>query len=170
MVNRSTQPAVTPQLCSRDDHLARIRALQRVSGRGLWLVVSFLLVSLFAYAAAGKDSVFGAQVRRLFGAPPEPHWISAALFVYIFSAIILTLGRMMEGTLTGKGWSHIAYLAAFYAFYLTTGTLEENFWAVFATGITVLSLEGYRFWTICSEKIRESQEEIERLDRWAGFS
>jgi len=170
MPDGSLQSTASRRPATREDHLERIRVLQGRAGRGLWLVVNFVFCSVVSYAAAGQDALLGERVRGYLGEPPDPLLISTALFVYVFSAVILTLGRIMEGKLTGGGWTHLAYLGAFYLFYLFAGALEEHFWAVFAAGMTVLSLEGYRIWTICTEKIRESEEAIERLARLEGFS
>jgi len=151
-------------------HVERIRVLREESVRGLWFLAVFLLVSLCSYAAIAYCPDVNPVILTYLGPPPPPHLIGIALFVYVFSAIVLVLGRMMEGESSRGGWSHLGYLTAFYLFYLLAGALEENFWAVFATGMTVLSLEGYRIWNACAEKIRECQEELERMDRWAGFS
>lgn len=154
----------------RQKHLTKIRVLHKQASRGLWLLILFLLCSLLAYSGFDLLPTLNDTVHKFLGAPPPAHFISAALFVYIFSAIILVLGRMMEGKTTRGGWPHLGYLLAFYAFYHLAGALEEHFWAVFATGVTVLGLEGYRIWNTCAELIRESEEELARLERWEGFS
>jgi len=154
----------------RQGHVARIRVLREESVRGLWFLIVFLMVSLGSYAAIEYYPVLKPVLHDYLGPPPPSHLISMALFVYVFSAIVLILGRMMEGREPRGGWQHLGYLVGFYLFYLVAEALEENFWAVFATGLTVLSLEGYRIWNACAEKIRECQEAIERMDRWSGFS
>ncbi|PLY10589.1 MAG: menaquinol oxidoreductase [Desulfuromonas sp.] len=165
----------TPETHPVDDDprhtlLLQIHSLQRQASRGLWLLVLFLLSSLLAYGSFGMLPTLSPETWDLLGPPPPPHLISAALFVYIFSAIILTLGRMMEGGNTRGGWQHLGYLLVFYSFYHVAGELEAHFWAVFATGVTVLSLEGYRIWNCCTEQIRENREELERLERMVDFT
>jgi len=154
----------------RHELVCQIRSLQRQASRGLWLLTFFLLSSLLAYSGFELLPSLSPSMWEFLGSPPPAHLISAALFVYIFSAIILILGRMMEGRNTRGGWQHLGYLMVFYGFYHVAGELEAHFWAVFATGLTVLALEGYRIWTSCTDLIRENQEALERLDRMAGFS
>jgi len=154
----------------RHELVCHIRSLQKQASRGLWLLVLFMLCSLLAYSRFELLPSLSPSARAFLGPPPPAHLISAALFVYIFSAIILILGRMMEGRNTRGGWQHLGYLLVFYGFYHVSGELEEHFWAVFATGVTVLALEGYRVWTSCGELIRENQEELDRIERMAGFS
>jgi hypothetical protein len=94
--------------------------------------------------------------------------ISAALLLYLFSAIILTLARMMEGTGKTGGIAHLGYLAAFYFFYHFSGNMEVHFWAVFAAGITILSLESYHLWQHCREEIQKERALLADMDNRAG--
>jgi hypothetical protein len=95
--------------------------------------------------------------------------ISAALLLYVFSAIILILARMMGGSGRSGGVSHVVYLAGFYLFYHFSGKLPENFWAVFAAGATVLGLESYHLWIYCSEEIGRQREVLGFLDGKPGW-
>jgi hypothetical protein len=104
------------------------------------------------------------SVRATLGHPPAANLISALLILYIFSAIILTLSRMMSGSGQYSGLSHVGYLTGFYVFYHFSGTLPENFWAVFVAGITILGLESYHIWIYCSEEIEKERETLAALD------
>ena len=44
-------------------------------------------------------------------------------------------------------------------------SLDENFWAVFGSGITILGVESYRIWTFCAEGISKNMEDIEYVNR-----
>jgi hypothetical protein len=90
--------------------------------------------------------------------------ISAVLLLYIFSAIILILSRMMSGSGKYGGIGHVGYLAGFYFFYHFSGRLPENFWAVFAAGVTIFGLESYHLWIYCSEEIAREREALALLD------
>ena len=59
------------------------------------------------------------------------------------------------------GFRHLGYLAALYGFYAVAGGLEGNLWAVFVGGLSVLGLEGYRFWSQCRQKARGEEEGLE---------
>ncbi len=43
-------------------------------------------------------------------------------------------------------------------------TPVDNFWAVFAAGLTIIGLEGYYNWVRCTNLIREEREIIRKLD------
>jgi hypothetical protein len=103
---------------------------------------------------------FPPGVRELLGQPPSADMVSAALLIYSFSAIILTLSRMMSGDGKFNGFTQVAFLSGFYFFYHFTGTMEENFWAVFAAGMTILGLESYHIWAWCAEEIRKEEEAL----------
>ncbi|HEY7746226.1 MAG TPA: menaquinol oxidoreductase, partial [Desulfuromonadales bacterium] len=90
--------------------------------------------------------------------------ISTALVIYSFSAIILILSRMALNSGKFGSISHVGYLSAFYGFYHYARALGDNFWAVLAAGVTVLSLESYHTWTYCRGQIREEEEKLSRLE------
>jgi hypothetical protein len=105
------------------------------------------------------------SIRESLGYSPPVTLINIALVVYTFSALTLILARMMGDSNSYRGWSHLGYLAAFYGFYYYAGELSDNFWPVFAAGLTILCLENYRVWTYCTDAIREERENLDRLDR-----
>jgi hypothetical protein len=90
--------------------------------------------------------------------------IGAVLLLYVFSGIILILSRMMSGSGKYGGVSHVGFIAGFYFFYHFSGKLPENYWAVFAAGVTILGLEGYQLWIYCSEEIEKERELLAFLD------
>ena len=72
----------------------------------------------------------------------------------------MTLGK--EGR---AGFVHVAYLSAFYGFYHFAHALEDNFWPVFAAGVTILGLESYHVWTHFQGKAKEEQEVLDRIKK-----
>jgi len=152
----------------REEALANIRKLQGKMTRELLSTALFLLLSI---AALNDFSFFPSlpdAIRAALGRPPSVNMISALLLVYVFSAIILILARMMSGSGRYGGVGHVGYLAGFFMFYHFSGKLPENFWAVFATGATVLALESYHLWIYCSEGIAKEREILESLDKKRG--
>jgi hypothetical protein len=148
----------------RKDALDNIRNLHRKFTAELLATALFLLLSM---AALSNFSVFPSlpeYVRTALGRPPSANMISAILLLYIFSAIILILSRMMSGSGRYGGVSHVGYIAGFYFFYHFSGKLPENFWAVFAAGVTILGLEGYHLWIYCSEEIERARDVLALLD------
>ncbi len=133
--------------------------------------MELLAVAIFVLLSIGALSDFAflpslpPPVRESLGHAPSAYMISALLLVYIFSAIILILSRMMSGSGKATGLGHAGYLAGFYFFYHFSGTLPDNFWAVFVTGVTILGLENYHMWIYCSEEIEKERELLASLDR-----
>ena len=147
----------------------RIQQLHAKSRKGLWGLLTFIMISLGAIRNFDFIPPLSSGFRDILGRPPSPNLISLALVVYAFSALILILARMTSGSDKYKGWSHLFYLVAFYGFYYLSDALRENFWAVFAAGMTIFSLEYYHMWNRCNEKIREEKENLARLERQSGF-
>jgi hypothetical protein len=148
----------------RQECLGNIRRHGRRSRRGLWGLVLFTAISVGVLNLSFLPMAT-EEMRRFLGAPPPVSLISLALVVYSFAALILILSRMMSGSESYRGWSHLAYLSAFYGFYFAADALKENFWAVFAAGLTILALEYYHLWTCCSEAIQREKELLARLER-----
>ena len=152
----------------RKEALANIRKLQGKMTRELLSAALFLLLSIAAINDFSFCPSLPDAVRAALGRPPSVNMISAVLLLYVFSAIILILARMMSGSGRYSGVSHVGYLAGFYIFYHFSGKLPENFWAVFATGATVLALESYHLWIYCSEGIAMEREVLESLPKKPG--
>ncbi len=166
----STQPEQTPPgspdyAQQRREILDRIGRLQRKSGHGPIAIALFLAVSIVAQQDFSILPSLPDDVLNMLGHPPSPNMISAALVLYSFSAIILILARMMSGSDRYGGVSHVGYILAFYTFYHFAHALAENFWAVFAAGMTVLALESYYMWNHCAEEIKKERELLVHLDR-----
>ena len=153
----------------RQESLATIRKLQATSSRGLWALALFIFISMGAMYNFSFIPPLSPEIKAILGRPPSANMISGALILYCFSAIILILARMMSGSGSYSGFAHVGYLFGFYVFYYFSRALEENFWAVFVAGLTILSLESYHIWTWCSESIRREQESLEDLERKRRF-
>lgn len=172
MVNRAKKPATTDTpdefqdaQCLRRASLERIRLLQARSFRGIWALTLFLIVSIEALQNFRHLPTFPRHIKALLGLPPSAIMISGLLVVYSFSAILLILARMMNGSASSGGMFHVACLSLFYGFYYFSGSLAENFWAVFVAGLTILSLESYHIRIRCTSLIREEQEVLRKLEK-----
>ncbi|TWJ32400.1 menaquinol oxidoreductase [Geobacter argillaceus] len=141
-----------------------IKRLERRANHGLYILAIFITLSIVAVQNFSLLPSFPPAVLKALGKPPSAQMISAALLVYLFSAIILTLARMMEGTGKAGGFAHLGYLAAFYFFYHFSGNMDVHFWAVFAAGVTILSLESYHLWQHCREEILKERALLAELD------
>lgn len=149
--------------------LETIQHLRTRSHQGLWAIAAFAAVSIPAMLSEQIFPALTPEVKKMLGTPPSSNMISALLVVYAFSAILLVLGRITNGSPKLVSFSHIGYLVCFYAFYFFSGVLPENFWAVLATGMTILSLESYHIWTFSMARIKEEEEALAILERRAGL-
>jgi len=150
----------------RQDTIQRIKQLRNKSNRGLWALALFIGVSILALGDFSILPSLPPSVRATLGKPPSAIMISGALVLYTFSAIILILSRMMGGKEEYSGFAHVGYLTAFYGFYHFAKALNENYWAVFVAGLTILGLESYHIWNFCNEAIRREQEVLDTIERF----
>jgi len=142
----------------------KILRLRSTANRSLWAMALFLAVSIAALDNFSFLPPLPEQIQELLGTPPPTLMISGLLILYSFSSLVLILARMIGDSVSHGGFYHVAYLTGFYCFYNLAGSLEDNFWAVFAAGATILSLEGYHLWTWCSRQINAENEKLDRLD------
>ncbi|HBG06135.1 MAG: menaquinol oxidoreductase [Geobacteraceae bacterium GWC2_58_44] len=156
--------ASDPRASLRRGLTDEIKRLRRFSNRGLWALSLFLMVSTIAW----RDFWFlppAQEIVASLGAPPTPMVISLVLILYTFSAIILSLSRMMAGLRHSSSFCHVGYLLVFYLFYYFAEALPDNYWAVFGAGFTILCLESYRIWTFCSENILKKVAQLAYVER-----
>jgi hypothetical protein len=149
------------QMPGRDDLRQRIelriRRLERASGNGLWSMVLFLSVSFVAFQGFSIFPDLGEKARKMLGTPPPAEMISLALVVYAFSSIVQTLARMSRKIKPYTGLMHAAFFTAFYTFYHLSGFLQDNFWAVFFAGISVMGLDNYYLMSHSNEAVRRER-------------
>ena len=148
----------------RQELMKEISRLNRFSTRGILALSLFLVVSILAWWGfpflPAPDTV-----TTVLGKPPSANIIGIALLLYTFSAILLSLSRMTAGIEHRSSFSHVGFLTAFFLFYYFGKTLEDNYWAVFGSGITILGVESYRIWNFCAESISQKKEDIEYITR-----
>ncbi len=141
----------------------RIRRLERVSGNGLWSMLLFLLVSFAAFYEFSILPDLSDSALEILGASPPVELIGLALVIYAFSGIIRTLTSMSRNIKPYMGLMHAAFFTGFYAFYHLAGALQDNFWAIFFAGISVMGLENYYLWSHSSEAIRKEQALLDSM-------
>ena len=159
----SDESGVRAELLRRE-LLREIERLNRFSHRGLVAFSLFLAISLLAWWGF---PVFPAPdtVIAVLGKPPSARIIGSVLLLYTFSAIILSLSRMTTGIEHRSSFCHVGYLGAFFIFYYFGKSLEDNYWAVFGAGITILGVESYRIRTFCAEGIAKLREDLAYVTR-----
>ena len=141
----------------------RIRRLERVSGNGLWSMILFLLVSFAAYDGFSILPDLSDEMLELLGASPPVELIGLALVIYAFSGIIRTLASMSRNIKPYMGLMHAAFFTGFYTFYHLAGALQDNFWAIFFAGISVMGLENYYLWSHSSAAIRKERTLLDSM-------
>jgi hypothetical protein len=164
MTNQDPGREVSPT-DQREMLLHTIRRLRIRAYQGMWAIGVFACVSVPAMLSDRIFPPLTPEIKKLLGTPPSSNMISTLLVVYAFSAILLVLGRITNGSPKTASFSHIGYLICFYAFYYFSEVLPENFWAVLATGMTVLSLESYHIWSLSMARIREEEEALALHER-----
>ena len=155
--------------CGQQDLLRRglleeMHRLRRFSNRGLWALSLFILLSTLAW----RNFPFLPPAERIvasLGPPPSAQVISLVLILYTFSAIVLSLCRLMSGIRHRSSFCHVGYLVVFYLFYYLAQGLADNYWAVFVAGFTILCMESYRIWTFCHEQLLKKGEQLVFLER-----
>ena len=152
------------QLTLRQGLLEEMKRLRRFSNRGLWALSLFLLVSTLAWREFWFLPRPEAVVASL-GPPPSAQIISIVLVLYTFSAIILSLARLMGNVRHKSSFCHVGYIGVFYLFYYFAQALADNYWAVFGAGFTILCLESYRIWTFCQQELHKQTDKLAFLDR-----
>ena len=148
----------------RQGLLDEIKGLRQFSNRGLFALSLFLVVSTLAWRNFPYLPRPEAIIASL-GPPPTPQIISLVLILYTFSAIILSLCRMMANMRHRSSFCHVGYLSVFYFFYYLADGLSDNYWAVFGAGFTILLMESYRIWTYCNENVVKKNEQLACLER-----
>jgi len=148
----------------RQKLVEEINRLHRFSTRGILALSLFLVVCLLARQGF-SFLPYPDTVIAVLGRPPSARIIGIALLIYTFSAIILSLSRMTAGMEHRSSFGHVGFLTGFFLFYYFGKSLEDNFWAVFTSGITILGVESYRIWTFCSEGITRNKEDIDFIVR-----
>ena len=143
---------------------ADVKHLTRFSNRGLWAFSLFMLVCLTAWRDFPMLPLPDTVVAAL-GPPPSPHIISIVFLFYTFSAIILSLSRMTAGIEHKSSFCHVGYLTGFLLFYHFAKALDDNFWAVFGAGVTILAVESYRIWSFCRDALSRKEEQLEFIRR-----
>jgi len=141
-----------------------IDRLNRFSSRGVLALALFLVVSILAWSGFPFLPAADA-VTTLLGKPPSSRIVNIVLVIYTFSALILSLSRMTAGIEHRSSFCHVGYLTVFYLFYYFGKSLEDNYWAVFGAGMTILGVEAYRIWTFCIEGISRKKTDIDYMAR-----
>lgn len=159
---RQPLPEEDPRLAG----LAAIRQLRKRANQGLYVLVGFMVLSIGAQYDFSFLPSFPPALHRALGTGPTAGFISMLLVVYLFSAVIMILARMMKGEGDTGGIVHLGYLGGFYFFYHLSGELGENIWAVLAAGLTILCLEAYQLWCYCQDEIRREQEVVAQRNRF----
>ncbi len=164
-MNRSSETRSEMRDDPRRKCLREIRDLRSRAGRGLWAMALFLVVSLGAFSDFDFLPPLPPSWMKILGPGPPVWLINSFLVLYSFSALLLILARMMQGSETFRGFGHVGYLTGFFIFYHFSGAMEENFWAIFTAGVTILGLESYHQWVRFAEAIRKAEETLIRLEK-----
>jgi len=163
--SKETEPEITQEEQPPPDKSvrAKIRKLEIMACSGLWALALFTAVSIGAFRNFSFLPGSPADFQALLGPSPPTNLINWALTIYGFSAMILILTRMTNPGRPHGAFLHLGYLTAFYGFYYFANELPENFWAVFAAGMTILSLHSYHIWNHFQELIQQEKADLVKM-------
>lgn len=132
-----------------------------VSRRSLWEILLFILISVGAFQLREFDLLASVSepVRELLGHPPPAYLVSIALAVYCFSALTIALIQIANHAEPTLHWSHLGYRSMFYLFYSVSGSLANNFMAVFFIGFFLYAIEQAHVW-IYAHYLELQEEEL----------
>lgn len=151
----SSQGEASTSVNGSRDMAQRIRKLRSMSRAGAYGLAAFLLITVAAIPNSRLLPPLSERVRQILGASPPLELIAAALIIYVFSALTLTLARIAQAKGGYKGWSHLFYIACFYIFFSFANAGSETYWAVFVSGLVIMGLENYQLRSWCAEQIKE---------------
>jgi hypothetical protein len=141
------------------EKIMKLRASARM---GAWGLVAYVIISILSIPDSYLLPALSEPVRRVLGAAPPTGLISTALVIYAFSALTLILARIAKGSGKYKGWSHLLYITAFYAFFGFAGTLQDTYWAIFVSGLLIMGLENYLVRTYVSDEVKKEERKLEK--------
>lgn len=148
--------------------LASISALYALSRNGLWGLLLFLAASALAlyYQDYSLTGSLPAEIREMLGAAPPVVLVDALLAVSTLSSLIIIAGRVHDWRPPGNTWGHLGFRLMFYGLYFITDAMTEHVYAVFISGLAVLTLQHYHVWNYTARAI-ERQREL--LGAFAGM-
>jgi len=127
----------------KEDGLPGNDELRATSWQSLWSLQLFLTISIAAFLVRDFNlyTALPEPVLQILGCPPPPTLAHIALAGYVFTVLIPLAIHWLNDEQPVAQWRHLGYRAAFYAFYLFSGTLTANFFLAFTTGILLYLLE-----------------------------
>lgn len=163
--NNTSATRAADNLAARKTVLQQtIRGLERKANQGFYILSIFIILSIGAIHDFSFLPSFPPGFKKLLGSGPPAQLISVALLIYVFSAVIHALSRMMEGSGKIGGITHLGYLGGFYFFFHCSGDMQIHFLAVFAAGFTILGLESYQLWNFCRDEIQKERDVLAELE------
>jgi hypothetical protein len=131
--------------------------LHSLSRRGIRDLALFLMISTAFFCVRGIDFLapVGGTVRMILGSAPPTGLITVALGGYTLSALVLIVGRTVNGDRPSMTWLHLFFRSIFYPFFLFANALEGHFMGVFIAGLALFALEQLNIWSYAQNLSRE---------------
>jgi hypothetical protein len=156
------------QISIRDDILKNICLLNIQSRRGLWEILLFIIISIFALALLDYNPIqrIPELLVDIFGSSPSPILVHIVLIVSTLSELIVIISRIHFCSKPKKIWSHAIFRSSFYILYFLTGSLSENFVLVLISGLVILGLEQLNLRLYCSMTIEKEKNIFRIMSLW----
>lgn len=151
---------------NRDNLKADIDGLYKLSRKGLLGILLFLAASAVALnyrELTLSGSVTPAMMEQLASTPPVI-LVNIIFGASTISSLIIIGGRIYFNLRPGNIWTHFLFRIAFYFLYFIADSLNEHFYVVFISGLTVLALQHYNIFNYCTRAIEK------KMDVWESLS
>ena len=150
----------------RDTLKADIDSLYQLSRKGLLGILLFLAASAAALNSREltlSGSVSPALMVQLASTPPVI-LVNIIFGASTISSLIIIAGRIYFNLRPGNIWTHFWFRVSFYFLYFIADSLNEHFYVVFISGLSVLSLQHYNIFNYCTRAIEK------KMDIWDNLS
>lgn len=139
--------------------------LQALSRRCLQGLFAFLSISVGFFQVRQLDLLapLTQGVQEFLGCPPPPVLTTLALGIYLFSEVVLILGRTGGGARPALKWQQLVYRSIFFFFYAVAGVLDGYFLGVFVAGLVLYGLELLNLWTYSMKHLPQEREMAGKL-------
>lgn len=145
---------------------ADIDGLYQLSRKGLLGILLFLAASAAAlnFRELTLTGTVSPDLMELLASTPPVILVNIIFGASTISSLIIIAGRIYFNLRPGNIWTHFWFRVSFYFLYFIADSLNEHFYVVFISGMTVLALQHYNIFNYCTKAIEK------KMDIWDNLS
>lgn len=150
----------------RDALKADIDGLYQLSRKGLLGILLFLGASAAAlnFRELTLTGTVSPDQMELLASTPPVILVNIIFGASTISSLIIIAGRIYFNLRPGNIWTHFWFRVSFYFLYFIADSLNEHFYVVFISGMSVLALQHYNIFNYCTKAIEK------KMDIWDNLS